>query len=92
MRRRASAPAKQLLAIDEEFLLAPDAPRDAAAHRQFALDPDAACFFGWSVAQARSAPDEHYANVVSRRMADWRRDAFLFHDPEPGNGRGGWHR
>jgi hypothetical protein len=43
------------IVVDDEFVL--DGPRleDAAAHREFALDPDAACFFGWSVEQAIGA-------------------------------------
>lgn len=59
------------IVLDDLYVL--DGPRaeDAEAHRRFALDPDAARFLGWSVDQARSAPDSHYDEVVSRFMRGW---------------------
>jgi RimJ/RimL family protein N-acetyltransferase len=45
--------------------------QDAAAHRRFALDPDAARFFGWAVEQAASAPDSHYDEVIVRFTQEW---------------------
>jgi RimJ/RimL family protein N-acetyltransferase len=57
--------------LDHLFVL--DGPRadDAAAHRRFALDPDAARFFGWTIDQARTAPDSHYEEVVRRFERGW---------------------
>jgi RimJ/RimL family protein N-acetyltransferase len=46
-------------------------PRDAAAHRRFALDPDTARFLGWTVEQAASAPDSHYDEVIERFAREW---------------------
>jgi RimJ/RimL family protein N-acetyltransferase len=45
---------------------------DAAAHRRFSVDPDAARFLGGTVAEAEQAPDEHYADVVRRLREEWR--------------------
>lgn len=57
--------------LDDHFVL--DRPRveDAAAHRRFALDPDAARSFGWTIDQARVAPDSHYDEVVGRFRRGW---------------------
>jgi len=64
-------PSKRSLLVDDSFLLVPDTAVDAAAHRRFALDADAARFLGWTTAEAESAPDSHYNEVVSQRIADW---------------------
>jgi RimJ/RimL family protein N-acetyltransferase len=65
------------IALDDLFML--DRPRaeDAAAHRRFAVDPDAARFFGWTVEQARTAPDSHYREVVRRFSREWETGARL---------------
>jgi RimJ/RimL family protein N-acetyltransferase len=47
-------------------------PEDAVAHRRFALDSNAAKFFGWTVEQARPAPDSHYDEVIRRFDREWR--------------------
>jgi RimJ/RimL family protein N-acetyltransferase len=59
------------IVLDELFELTGWLPEDAAAHRRFALDPDAARFFGWTLSQARSAPDSHYAEVIRRFHREW---------------------
>jgi RimJ/RimL family protein N-acetyltransferase len=43
----------------------------AVAHRQFALNSEAAKFFGWTVEEARSAPDSHYEHVIGRFDQEW---------------------
>ena len=73
-------PERSSLPIDDRFVLVPDSPGDAPAHRRFALDPEAARFLGWTVAEAESAPDSHYDEVVTQRIADWsegRRYCFI---------------
>jgi RimJ/RimL family protein N-acetyltransferase len=42
------------IVLDHEYSLEPLRPEDAAAHRRFALDPDAARFLGWIVEQAQA--------------------------------------
>jgi RimJ/RimL family protein N-acetyltransferase len=65
------------IVLDEVFML--DGPRveDAVAHRRFALDPDAARFLGWTVDEARSAPDSHYTAVVREFIRGWKTGARL---------------
>jgi RimJ/RimL family protein N-acetyltransferase len=58
--------------LDECFALDSHRPQDAAAHRRFAVDPDAAKYFGWTVEQAESAPDSHYDGVIRRFEREWR--------------------
>jgi RimJ/RimL family protein N-acetyltransferase len=58
--------------LDEFYALDGHRPEDAAAHRQFGVDPDAARFFGWTVEQAESAPDSHYDEVIRRFVREWR--------------------
>ena len=60
-----------VIAVDELFRLDQWRPDDAAAHRHFGLDPDAARFFGWTVEQAASAPDSHYDQVIARFAREW---------------------
>jgi RimJ/RimL family protein N-acetyltransferase len=69
-RRRGVEPA--VVGVDEFFRLDQWLPDDAAAHRHFALDPDAARFLGWTVEQAASAPDSHYDEVIARFAREWR--------------------
>jgi RimJ/RimL family protein N-acetyltransferase len=66
-----SSPDRARIVLDDEFVL--DRPRveDAAAHRRFALDPEAARFLGWSVDQARLARDSHYVDVVHGFIRQW---------------------
>ncbi len=59
------------LELSNGFVLDAWTSADAAAHRRFALDPDAARFFGWTVADAEAAPDEHYRDVVRRFGREW---------------------
>jgi len=59
------------MALDDEFVLDRSRAEDAAAHRRFALDFEAARFLGWTVDQARSAPDSHYVEVVSQFIRGW---------------------
>jgi RimJ/RimL family protein N-acetyltransferase len=60
------------IALDESFALDSHRPQDAAAHRRFGVDPDAARYFGWTVEQAESAPDAHYDEVIRRFGREWR--------------------
>jgi RimJ/RimL family protein N-acetyltransferase len=69
-RRRGVEPA--VVGVDEFFRLDQWLPDDAAAHRHFALDPDATRFLGWTVEQAASAPDSHYDEVIARFAREWR--------------------
>ena len=64
-------PAAPVLLLDDHFVLDPPRSEDAAAHRRFALDPDAARFFGWTVDDARAAPDSRYEEVVGRFNRGW---------------------
>jgi RimJ/RimL family protein N-acetyltransferase len=57
--------------IDGQFVLDGWQAKDASAHREFAEDPEAARFLGWTVEDARALPDSHYVDVVERFMAEW---------------------
>jgi RimJ/RimL family protein N-acetyltransferase len=59
------------LRFGDRFLLNGWEIGDAASHRRFAEDPVAARFLGWSVDEARSQGDAHYARVVERFQQDW---------------------
>lgn len=59
------------LEVDDDFVLDGWRTDDAASHRWFAEDEDAARFFGWTVEQARAQPDSHYVAVVRRFRAEW---------------------
>ena len=59
------------IVLDDEFVLDRPRPEDAAAHRRFALDADAARFLGWTLEQARDAPDPHYDEVVAELVRAW---------------------
>jgi [ribosomal protein S5]-alanine N-acetyltransferase len=59
------------IALNEFFVLDCHRPEDAQAHREFALDPEAARFLGWTVEQADSVPNSHYDEVVSRFAREW---------------------
>lgn len=65
------------IVLDDAFVLAGPRLEDAASHRRFALDPDAARFLGWTVDQARAAPDSHYEEVVRRFIRGWETGARL---------------
>jgi RimJ/RimL family protein N-acetyltransferase len=58
--------------VDEVFKLTGWRADDAESHRQFSEDPAAARFFGWTIPEARAAPDSHYAEVVRRFQREWR--------------------
>lgn len=59
------------LDLDGEYVLNGWRPEDADAHRSFALDSEAARFFGWTVQEARAAPDSHYEEAIRRFQAEW---------------------
>jgi RimJ/RimL family protein N-acetyltransferase len=65
------------LELPDGFVLDGWTTADAAAHRRFAVDPDAARFLGWTVAEAEAAPDEHYREVVRGFERDWDEGARL---------------
>jgi hypothetical protein len=70
--------------MDRSYILeGPPRPEDAAAHRVFALDPDAARFFGWTVEQAMSQPDSHYDEVIKRFIREWAEGRRYLHDSRP---------
>jgi RimJ/RimL family protein N-acetyltransferase len=60
-----------ILVLNELFVL--DRPRleDAKAARRFALDPDAARYFGWTIEQARAQPDSHYEDGIRQFAREW---------------------
>jgi RimJ/RimL family protein N-acetyltransferase len=58
--------------LDDTFVLDAWRTEDAAAHRRLGTDPDAARWFGWTVEQARAAPDSHYLDVIARFQLGWR--------------------
>jgi RimJ/RimL family protein N-acetyltransferase len=60
-----------VIVLDAFFRLDRWRAEDAPAHRRFALDPDAAKFFGWTVEQAASVADSHYHDVIPRFARDW---------------------
>jgi RimJ/RimL family protein N-acetyltransferase len=57
--------------LDASLVLDGWRPVDAAAHRTFGEDEAAARFCGWTVEEARAAPDAHYAAVVEQFRRDW---------------------
>jgi len=57
--------------LDGRFVLDGWKAEDAGSHREFAEDPEAARFLGWSVEDARALPDSHYVEVVERFVAEW---------------------
>jgi ribosomal-protein-alanine N-acetyltransferase len=59
------------LPIDRRFVLDGWKLEDAAAHREFAEDVEAARFLGWTVEHARALADSHYVGVVERLQAEW---------------------
>jgi len=61
-----------VIVLDEFFALDRSRSKDAPRDRRFALDPDAARFFGWTVEQARSQPDSHYEEGIRRSAREWR--------------------
>jgi RimJ/RimL family protein N-acetyltransferase len=60
-----------VISLDDSFVLDGWRTEDAAAHRAFAEDADAARFLGWTVEEARARPDSHYVNVVQQFQNDW---------------------
>jgi RimJ/RimL family protein N-acetyltransferase len=60
-----------VLEVDDELVLTGWRVDDAASHRRFGEDEDAARFFGWSLAEARAQPDSHYLGVVRRFRQEW---------------------
>jgi RimJ/RimL family protein N-acetyltransferase len=57
--------------LDETYVLDGWRAEDAAAHRAFAEDADAARFLGWTVEEARTQPDSHYDGVVRNFQREW---------------------
>jgi RimJ/RimL family protein N-acetyltransferase len=72
VRSRCAAEPTPSLDLDGVFELTGWRAGDAAAHRRFAEDPAAARFFGWTVSEARAAPDSHYVEEVRRFQREWR--------------------
>ena len=60
------------LEVDDDLVLTGWRLGDAARHRRFSEDEDAARFLGWTVAEARAQPDSHYVGVVRRFQDEWR--------------------
>jgi RimJ/RimL family protein N-acetyltransferase len=60
-----------VLDLDDTFVLDAWRTEDATANRRLAVDPDAARWFGWTVEQARAAPDSHYVDVIARFQLGW---------------------
>lgn len=60
-----------MIPLDDAFVLDGWTAEDAAAHRTFAEDADAARFLGWTVEEARAQPDSHYLGVVQQFQNDW---------------------
>ncbi len=57
--------------LDHDFLLDGWTDGDVAAHRTFAEEATAARFLGWTVEEARAAPDAHYVDAVQRFQREW---------------------
>jgi RimJ/RimL family protein N-acetyltransferase len=57
--------------VDDAFVLDGWRAEDAASHRTFAEDADAARFFGWTIEEARAQPDAHYIDVIQRFQDEW---------------------
>jgi RimJ/RimL family protein N-acetyltransferase len=57
--------------LDEAFVLDGWRLEDAASHRTFAEDPDAARFLGWTVEEARAAPDSYYLDGMRQFQDEW---------------------
>jgi RimJ/RimL family protein N-acetyltransferase len=72
MARRKPLPATPVIVLDDVFVLDPARSEDAPADRRFALDPDAARFFGWTVEQACAQADSHYEEGIRRSAREWR--------------------
>lgn len=60
-----------VIPLDDTFVLDAWLPEDAAAHRAFAEDAEAARFLGWTVEEARAQPDSHYVSVVQQFQNGW---------------------
>jgi RimJ/RimL family protein N-acetyltransferase len=60
-----------VISLDDIFVLDCWKAEDAAAHRAFAEDEDAARFLGWTVEEARAQPDSHYVSVVQQFQNEW---------------------
>ena len=57
--------------LDDAFVLDGWRLEDAASHRTFAEDADAARFLGWTVEEARAAPDSYYVDGVRQFQDEW---------------------
>ena len=57
--------------LDDAFVLDGWRLEDAASHRVFAEDADAARFLGWTVEEARAAPDSYYVDGVREFQDEW---------------------
>ncbi len=64
-------PSPPVIPLDDTFVLDGWKAGDAAAHRAFAEDVDAARFLGWTVEEARAHPNRYYASVVRRFEDEW---------------------
>ena len=57
--------------LDDAFVLDGWRLEDAPSHRTFAEDADAARFLGWTVEEARAAPDSYYVDGVRQFQDEW---------------------
>ena len=57
--------------LDDAFVLDGWKLEDAASHRVFAEDADAARFLGWTVEEARAAPDSYYVDGMQQFQDEW---------------------
>jgi ribosomal-protein-alanine N-acetyltransferase len=57
--------------LDDAFVLDGWRTEDAASHRTFSEDPDSARFLGWTVEEARAAPDSYYVDGVRQFQDEW---------------------
>jgi RimJ/RimL family protein N-acetyltransferase len=57
--------------LDDDFVLDGWRLEDAASHRTFAEDADAARFLGWTVEEARAAPDSYYVDGMRQFQDEW---------------------
>jgi [ribosomal protein S5]-alanine N-acetyltransferase len=76
VRRRKSshrnpAQAPPTIELDGDYVLDGWRLEDAASHRVFSEDPAAARFLGWSVEEARAAPDSYYVDGVRGFQDEW---------------------
>jgi RimJ/RimL family protein N-acetyltransferase len=60
-----------VIMLGEDAELSAWRAEDAPAHRRFSVDADAARFLGWTVEEARAAPDSYYEEGVRNFQREW---------------------